>query len=64
MHLGVTFDFFEQSDLVCKWIHIDQWEASLPNQIIWVLYLFQSDAGVCESVVSDVVRRDVDKYIL
>ena len=37
MHLEVTFDFFGQSDLVYKWIHVDQWKASLQNQIIWVI---------------------------
>jgi len=37
MHLEVTFDFFGQSDLVYKWIHVDQWKDSLQNQIIWVI---------------------------
>ena len=49
MHLEVTFDFFGQSDLVCEWIDVDQWEASLQNQIIWVI-TYSNVMLVCVSV--------------
>ena len=51
MHLEVTFDFFGQSDLVYKWIHVDQWKDSLQNQIIWVI-TYSKLMLVCVCVVS------------
>ena len=41
-----------------------RYQTKSSESAVQTLHLFQSDAGVCESVVSDVVRRDVDKYIL